>query len=231
MAKTSIAIFGYHRTAVEVARYLHSRDYRISIIDDNEENLAKARYAGFETARLDYRDDAELKKIGLGKEIGVVFCLFPDDAENVFLVISVHAMAPKVQIFTIAHNAMAVPKLIAAGANKVVDTHEITGHRIADILDRPVITEILDSTLFSKANLNIAEVPITAGTGLYGHRVSDIRLESDYNLILVGIVGRELGESFVYSRKGSNHQLGEGDVLVVIGSNEEIERLRRNLGQ
>lgn len=230
MEKTSIAIFGYHRTAVEVARYLRSRDYRIMIIDDDEENLAKARYAGFETARLDYHDDAELKKLSLGKDVEVVFSLFPDDAENVFLVISVRALAPDVRIFTIAHGPLATPKLIAAGANKVVDTHEITGHRVVDILDRPIITEILDSTLFGQADLSIAEVPIMAESSLSGRRVRDIQLRNDYNLVLVGFVDREMGENFVYSTEGRNHRLDEGDVLVVIGPNEEIDRIRQDFG-
>lgn len=229
MSKTSIAIFGYHSTAVEVATYLRSRDYRITIIDDDEEKLAKARYAGFETARLDYHDDAELKKLGLGRDIEIVLSLFPDDAENVFLVISVHALAPEVRIFTIAHGALAVPKLIAAGANKVVDTYEITGHRIVDILDRPIITEILDNTLFGQADLSLAEVPIMAGSMLAGHTVKDIQLGHDYNLILVGIVDREMGDNFIYSTEGHNHRLDEGDVLVVIGPNEEIDRIRQDL--
>jgi voltage-gated potassium channel len=229
MAKTNIAIFGYHRTAVEVARYLRSRDYVITIIDDDEANLSKARYAGFETARLDYHDDAELKKLGLGREIEIAFSLFPDDAENVFLVISVRAMAPKVRIFTIAHGPQAVSRLTAAGANKVVDTHEITGHRIVDILDRPVITEILDKTLFGQADLGMAEVQVTAGSMLTGRRVRDVQLGSDYNLILVGIVDRAMGENLIYSTEGHNHRLSEGDVLVVIGPNKEIDRIRQDL--
>jgi voltage-gated potassium channel len=229
MARTNIAIFGYHRTAVEVARYLRSRDYVITIIDDNEANLAKARYAGFETARLDYRDDGELKKLGLASEMEIVFSLFPDDAENVFLVISVRALAPEVRIFTIAHGPQAVSKMIAAGANKVVDTHEIAGNRIVDIIDRPIITEILDNTLFGQANLNMAEVPVTAGSRLIGHSLKELRIGNDYNLILVGIVDRALGENFIYSTEGHNLRLDEGDVLVVIGPNEEIDRIRQDL--
>lgn len=229
MARTNIAIFGYHRTAVEVARYLRSRDYVITIIDDNETNLAKARYAGFETARLDYRDDGELKKLGLASEMEIVFSLFPDDAENVFLVISVRALAPEVRIFTIAHGPQAVSKMIAAGANKVVDTHEIAGNRIVDIIDRPIITEILDNTLFGQANLNMAEVPVAAGSRLIGHSLKELRIGNDYNLILVGIVDRALGENFIYSTEGHNLRLDEGDVLVVIGPNEEIDRIRQDL--
>lgn len=36
--------------------------------------------------------DQELRDAGIGSDIDTVFCLFPDDAENVFLVISVRSI-------------------------------------------------------------------------------------------------------------------------------------------
>jgi len=111
----------------------------------------------------------------------------------------------------------------------VVDTHEIAGNRIVDIIDRPIITEILDNTLFGQANLSMAEVPVMAGSTLIGHSLKDVRLGDDYNLILVGIVDRAMGENFIYSTEGHNLRLDVGDVLVVIGPNEEIDRIRQDL--
>ncbi len=224
-----IVLFGYHRTAVEVASYLRSRDYRITIIDDNEDNLAKARYAGFETARLDFRNDAELKKLNLKNEIDVVFCLFPEDAENVFLIISIKNLAPRMRIFTIAHSREAIPKLIAAGASKVVDTHEITGQRISDVLNRPMVTDILDHTLFGQADLGMAEILIAADSPLLGKRITHLRLDKRYNLILMGVVNPELGSRFLYSMEIMERRLQAGDVLVVIGPQSEITRLREDL--
>ena len=79
---SGIALFGYYRSAVEVASYLRSGAYRLVIIDDHPGNLEKARKAGYETAELDFRNDSELAKLGLGETIDTIFCLFPDDAES-----------------------------------------------------------------------------------------------------------------------------------------------------
>jgi voltage-gated potassium channel len=57
-------------------------------------------------------------------------------------------------------------------------------------------------------------------------RVKDVQLGNDYNLILVD---REMGDNFIYSTEGHNHRLDEGDVLVVIGPYEEIDRIRQDL--
>ena len=231
MPENTIAIFGYYRSAMEVASYLRSRDYKIIIIDDSEENLAKARYMGFDTARLDYQDDSELKKLRLGVDIGTIFSLFPDDAENVYLTITARTLAPSIRIFTIAHAPLAVPKLLAAGADKVIDTHEITGRRIWDILKRPMITRILDQTLFGQENLSIAEIPILAGSSIIGKMLDESLIGDEFNLVLVGILDREARENFIYSTMDHGVPLKEEDILVVIGTNNEIDRFRNSPNQ
>ena len=214
---SGIALFGYYRSAVEVASYLRTGDYRVVIIDNNPGNLDKARNAGYETAELDFRDDSELAKLGLGETIDTIFCLFPDDAENVFLTLSARALAPGIRIFSIAHGRSSVPNLRAAGANKVIETEEISGLRIWDIITRPIVTAILDHTLFGQANLNVMELPIPAGSPFIGRLVSELELESQYNLILLGTVDHKLEEHFVYSQQVQDARLQAGDILVVIG--------------
>ncbi|MCB1761705.1 MAG: TrkA family potassium uptake protein [Gammaproteobacteria bacterium] len=224
-----IALFGYYRSAVEVASYLRSGDYRVVIIDNMPENLRKAQEAGYETAELDFRNDAELAKLGLGETINTIFCLFPDDAENVFLTLSARALAPAIRIFSIAHGRSAVPNLHAAGANKVIETEELSGLRIWDIITRPIVTSILDHTLFGRANLNVTEIRVPPGSPLIGKLVSELELESNYNLILVGMVDQALEEHFVYSIAVQKTQLRAGDILVVIGTSDASANLRRDL--
>lgn len=226
---SGIALFGFYRSAVEVASYLRTGDYRLVIIDDNPDNLEKARNAGYETARLDFRDDSELAKLGLGETIDTIFCLFPDDADNVFLTLSARALAPGIRIFSIAHGRSAVPNLRAAGANKVIETEEISGLRIWDIITRPIVTAILDHTLFGQANLNVTELPIASGSPFIGRRVSELKLEDNYNLILLGTVNRKMEEHFVYSQRVPNARLQAGDILVVIGPRDAGASLRQDL--
>jgi len=229
MRTRGIAIFGYYRSAVEVATYLRAKEHRIVIIDDNKENLDKARRAGFEAAELDYRDDDELDKLGLGSEIDTVFSLFPDDAENVFLIISARALAPTIRIFSVAHGSASAPNLRAAGADKIIETEAITGHRIWDIMNRPVVTAILDRTLFGQADLNIAEIPVPEGSFLEGAPVGSIDLESDYELILTGLVDNNFKEYFIYGKNASGILLESGTILLVIGPAHAIERLKQDL--
>lgn len=229
IGKSGIAIFGYYRSAVEVASYLRSGDYRVVIIDNKPENLRKAQEAGYETAELDFRNDAELAKLGFGETINTIFCLFPDDAENVFLTLSARALAPGIRIFSIAHGQSAVPNLHAAGADKVIETEEISGLRIWDIITRPIVTSILDHTLFGQANLNVTELQIPIESPFIGKQLVQLRLESNYNLILVGMVDQALEEHFVYSKAAQETRIHAGDILVVIGTSDASASLRRDL--
>ncbi|MEA3413790.1 MAG: NAD-binding protein [Pseudomonadota bacterium] len=224
-----IALFGYYRSAVEVAAYLKGPEYEIVIIDDNENNLAKARDQGYETAKLDYRDDAELKKLGMHDAADTVFSLFPDDAENVFLTISIRALAPHVRIITIAHDPDAVPKLRAAGADKVIDIHEIAGRRIWNLLKRPLVTDLLENTLFGETPLNLAEVPVPEGSQLDGLPLHELNLAYEYDLVLIGVVDRTMTEQFIVTTEGRTHRLTGGDTLLVIGPTDAIECLRATL--
>lgn len=225
----TIAIFGYYRSAVEVASYLRSREYRIIIIDSEQGNLAKARNMGFETAHLDYRDDAELKRLHLGGQIGTAFCLFPDDAENVYLTITLRSLAPALKIFTIAHGQLAVPKLLAAGADKVIDTYEITGRRIWDILKHPDITEILDHTLFGQSNLSIAELPVIQHPALLGESLAAAAIDPAFNLLVVGSINSERDNALVFAPTAGSYTLGKHDILIIIGASDDIERYRQGI--
>lgn len=224
-----IAIFGQHYAALEVAGHLRFREYHIVIVDDDEDHLARARNRGFKTARLDFRDDAELKNLGLGKEIHTVFSLFAEDAENVYLTISIRALAPGVRVLTVAHDTDSVPKLVAAGADKVIDVHEISGRHIWNLLQRPQITEMLESTLFGETGLNLEELTVRHGCFLDGQRMDAVTLDADYGLILIGAVDADRGEQFVITSEGFNHHLHGGDTLMVIGHNDDIQCLREDI--
>lgn len=227
--RRSIAIFGYNHVAAEVASSLRGGDHRILVIDSDPDQLKLAEGQGFQTTAIDYRDDDALAELGLGKEIDSVFCLFPDDAENVFLTLSIRALAPEVRIFCVAHGRSAVPNLRAAGAHKVIETREISGLRIWDIITRPIVVGILDRTLFGQSDLNLAEVPLPGSCFLIGRPVANSGLERDYDLMLLGMVDENGEEHFLYSPTAQDKRLAPGDVLLVIGLKRAIETLRRDL--
>ncbi|MEJ2394072.1 MAG: TrkA C-terminal domain-containing protein, partial [Candidatus Thiodiazotropha sp.] len=119
-------------------------------------------------------------------------------------------------------------KLITAGASKVIDPYEISGQRVHELISRPYLVEMLESTVFGK-HVDIAEIEIPVQSALSGTLLDDLHLDKRYNLIVMGVVDLELGRDLIFCNSGVNHRIDSGDLLVVIGARGEIARLREDL--
>ena len=227
--KHRIAIFGYEKLAVDIADSLNSIRNNVIVLDSNEENIRQAAKQGFKTAVVDFSRDQELRDAGIGSDIDTVFCLLPDDAENVFLVISVRSIDPGVRIVSIADSPDSIPKFLAAGADKVIDPYEISGLKIWRMLRKPIISQVMEKTLMSELDLNMAQVVINKESFLDGRVVGDLRLRDYYDLVLLGMVDCTMSDEFTFRTRGLRHRLDAGDTLVVIGLRAETERLKRDL--
>jgi voltage-gated potassium channel len=185
-----------------------------------------ANREGLVARQIDYTDDEALLGVGIGSHIEGVFCLFAEDSENVFLAISARALDPGLRIVAVCQSPDAAPKLLAAGADKVVDPYEISGTRVHDLIQRPEMVELLEQTVFGLQDLNVAEITIPQGSWLHGVHLSNLKDCMTQNVILLGVVDLERGRDLIFSTRGIDHRLDHDDVLVIMGARSEIEAFR-----
>lgn len=221
-----LALFGCNPLALEVARRLADSGQPFIMLDMDEAPVQHAREEGFRAERLDYTDDDALRELGLGEDIEGIFCLLPEDSENVFLVITARAIDPGLRIVAICREPEASSKLLAAGADKVVDPYAISGARAYDLLARPDVVELLEETVFGQQDLNIAEVTIPRGSWVHGVRLSEFKRRMTQNILLLGVVDMEHGRDLIFSTRNIDHNLDVGDVLVIIGARDQINAFR-----
>ena len=48
-------------------------------------------------------------------------------------------------------------------------------------------------------------------------------------MIFLGVMDRELGDEFIFFSKGINHKIDSKDIVVVLGSKIDIEKLKIKL--
>lgn len=226
----NILVFGYNRLSVEAMKRLDSDSHHLLVVDQDQQRAALAAENGYATADIDFRCDEDLKAIGLGKHIDTIFCFLPEDSENVFLTISARAIDPALQIISIVEEPDAVDKLIAAGANKVIDPYQICGRKIHELIKKPDITNIIDQTVFGRHDLHMAEVVIPDKSPLENTYSSQLKLNEDHDLVLIGVVDKELGEDLHFAIGKQNHRLNAGDILVVLGPSREIRAFKKEVG-
>ena len=214
--------------SLDVVAQLRSQGCDPLLVDDDEAALEIASSKGFRTANVDYREDDELKAIGIGRDVGLIYCLFQKDPQNVFLTISARALDPELEIVSLTQSGESIHTLQAAGADKVIDPYEITGRKIHDLIRRPLIAETLEHTVFGQQDLSLAEVVVTEGSSLDGRTLDGLEVNRSYNLLLLGAVGRERGDEVMFASGRDSYRLDPGDVLVVIGPEEAIASFKRD---
>lgn len=221
-----IAVFGYSIMSLEVMSRLNEELYSLVFIGKDESEASLVAEKGFETKIIDFRNDDALKSIGIGVDIDIIFCFYPRDSDNVFLTISTRAIDKALTIVAIVDDPESAEKLLAAGANKIIDPYEICGRKTHDMLAKPDITNILDAAVFGRHDLHIAQIEIPQGSYLENTRTSELKLNEKHNLILIGVVDRESGEALHFAIGEKEYTLNAGDILVVLGPSREIRSFK-----
>lgn len=231
MISKRIAIFGYNRLSYELATRLNQHEHKVIIADSDIDRLSLAEKKGFITEKVDYRSDVDLKDIGIGRDIDVLFCFFTEDCENVFLTLSARALAKDLQIISVVEEPQSSEKLLAAGANKVINPYTVCGTKIYEHIKKPAISELMDHVVFGRHDLNLAELEIPADSIFENTKSSELKLNEIHNLILIGIIDKELGEDLHFALGEQEHHLDAGDILVVLGPSREIRAFKKEIEQ
>ena len=224
-----IAVFGYSIMSLEVMSRLNEDLYSFVLIVKDESEADRVAEQGFEAKIIDFRNDEALKSIGIGADVDIVFCFYPRDSDNVFLTISARAIDKALTIVAIVDDPESAEKLMAAGADKIIDPYEICGRKTHDMLVKPDITDVLDDTVFGRHDLHIAQIEIPKGSSLENTQTSALKMDGKYNLILIGVVDRLSGETLHFAVGEQEYTLTAGDVLVVLGPSREIKSFKEEV--
>jgi len=221
-----IAVFGSSGMALEVISRLDPETCSAVYIGQNQAEVAAFRDKGLKAEVGDFRIDDELKAAGIGSCIDYLFCFFAADSDNVFLTISARALDNKLTIIALIDDPDSAEKLLAAGANKIIDPYEICGRKTHEILTKPEITNILDQTVFRRHDLNIAQLEIANGSWLEKRKISSLKLNEKHDLILIGIVDKASVDDLHFAIEEQEKYLDAGDILVVMGPTRAIRAFK-----
>jgi Trk K+ transport system NAD-binding subunit len=99
------------------------------------------------------------------------------------------------------------------------------------ILKKPLTLKVIEEIIFQDNKLSFAEITIPDNSFLDGKYIKDVfkDISALYNLLIIGIVDKKMSESVQFVTKGYNHKIDSGDILVVVGDKDEIERFKEDL--
>ena len=145
------------------------------------------------------------------------------DADNVFVVLSARTLNPNLMIVARATTEDAEHKLLKAGADRVVSPYTMAGYRIVSLLTRPNVIHFLETALYS-ANLELwlEEVEIAPTSPLVGKTLEEAAIRNVTGANVLAIIRPAEHRLIEWS---PSVRLQAGDVLIVLGKKEHLERL------
>jgi voltage-gated potassium channel len=165
--------------------------------------------------------DETLIEAGVERAQGLASCL-PDDADNLYVVLTARTLNPTLRIVARAVEETAEPKLVRAGANRVIAPTIIGSHRMAQALLKPAVADFMDSITADSLDLAFEQVDVAPGSRLAGHKLKDTTIRSELDIVVAAI--RRAGGEMLFNPSGET-VIDEGDLLIGIGRAESLAEL------
>ena len=214
-------ICGAGRVGSHLIRSLRTVEDIFVVIESDQKRAEALMDAGMIVLFRDATLEESLIEAGVEHARGLATCL-PDDADNVYVVLTARDLNPGIHIVARAAAEQAESKLIRAGANRVVAPTIIGGHRMAMALTKPAVGDFLDSVTANHLELGFEQLEVDAVSSLVHRKLSETVIRSELNIVVVSI-RRNNGE-IIFNPSGET-RIESGDMLIAIGNAESLARL------
>jgi voltage-gated potassium channel len=219
-----IIVCGLGRVGIQVAQDLLNSGCRVVAIEEksNEINL---NVEGLILVNGDATKDEVLLKAGL-KTAKAIICCLPNDADNLFIVLSSKACTNDVQIISRASQKATIGKMKIAGAHHVIMPDSIGGTHMASLVSSPDVIEFLDQIKLEGRNgSNIESISFDELPQRYkGKTLDELDLKKTSGATIIGF--RSQNGEFIVNPPDST-VLEEKSSLLVLGNMEQISKVNQ----
>lgn len=217
-------ICGYGRIGKRVAEDLQHAEKSFVIVDLDPEEVSVAQAAGLPALQGDAEDENVLREAGLEHAQGLIL-LLPEDSDNVFAALVARDLRPDLFILARTNDVKNRRKLIQAGANKVIAPLDVGADRISQVVLRPNVDQFMERVLRTTSlGLQMEEVSVEVSAPLAGKSLAESNFRQQFDAIVIAIIDADTEE--MKFNPGPDDRITAGDTLVVLGSEEMIDRLR-----
>jgi trk system potassium uptake protein TrkA len=206
------AVIGLGRFGTSVARTLTQMGYDVLAIDADENKVEELADVVTHAVTANALDETVLKSLGLRNFDVVVVAIGQDIQSNILVTVMLKEMGVK-KVVAKAATELQGKVLQKIGADVVVFPERDMGERVARwLVSRNIIDVINLSPDYSL-------VELAASPEFQGVSLQDTGLRKKFDISVLAI---RRGKEFIIS-PGARQIIEEGDVLIVIGSNEKLK--------
>lgn len=214
--KRQFVVIGCGRFGTSVAMKLNELGSEVMVVDNNEEIIQDISEYVTHAVQADATDENTIRSLGIRNFDVAVVTIGSDIQSSILITLMCKELGVK-HVVAKAQNELHAKVLYKIGADRVVFPEREMGIRIAKNL---VYENVLDYVELDP-RYGIAE--IYAPDDWVGKSIKQLDLRSRYHINVLGLKqGADLNVQF-----DPEEQLTEGTVLVVIGSNTDINKLEK----
>ncbi len=217
-----VVVCGYGRNGMQAAERLNAYNKPFVVIEKNKEVVEKYEN-NIWFIEGDASDDAVLKEAGIAKAQYLITAM-PDDAANLFVVLSARQLNQKLFIISRASLATSQKKLFLAGANKVIMPDKIGGDHMASLVVMPDLITFMDKlSIEGEHTTNLEEVAIEDFADQVDcNSLRDLDLRRKTGCTIIGYIAPD-GDYII--NPDADLQLQPKSKVIVLGKPEQIRKL------
>lgn len=216
-----LIVCGYGRVGREVARAAREHGADVVVVDTDPSRIALVE--GVPALAGDATDETILRAVGIERAKTLVAAIAAD-ADNLYVTLTARAMNPGLFIIARARTEGAESKMVQAGANRVVNPQRLGGARMAAFALEPAVTEFVDVIMHERTlDYRLAEIAVPDGSPLAGRTVRDSHIRDRTGALVLGLQKRS---GKIDANPGPETRLEAGDVVIAIGTSEQLDALR-----
>jgi voltage-gated potassium channel len=241
-----VILCGYGRIGREIASQLTREGVPLLIVEMDPERRDAAEEKGLPVLMADATLDETLLEAGILRCRSLVAAL-PNDASNLYVVLSARSIAPAIRLIARSDSEEAERKLRQAGADRVISPYVAGGRTMAATALRPLSVDFMDLLAGSDCEVEefqLSDDPTRLGA-INGRTLQELHLKRHTGALVLAVRNPEPSLVNPYSYRGSSYVKGApelianpggdvkvvpGQLMVVLGSKEQLARFRALLG-
>lgn len=219
--KNHYILCGYGRVGEAVANELRRSNIAYLVVKAEGERTEAIRQAGELVLEGDATDPEVLLRAGLERARGVIAAL-DSDAKNLYVVLVANNYNPDLFIAARASGRDAAEQLLTAGADRIVSPYEAAGNKLAAMAANHQVENYVDLSLYSSANLRLAQLRLGLGAWATGKTIAQIEAETEVSVVAL------IEGPFLEPHPAADSRLVSDEVVIVLGTQKAVDACSRH---
>ena len=232
-----VILCGYGRIGREIAEQLSGEGVPILVVENDPDRIEEAQQRGLTVLQGDATLDETLEEAGIHQCRALVAAL-PSNAANLYVILSARGLAPRTRLIARADSEEAEGKLRLAGADQVVSPYVAGGRTMAATALRPLAVTFME--LLAGSDCEVEEFQLSDDPSHLGDlndaSLAELQLGRRSGALVLAIRNPQASSSSsdtpepLLANPGGDVRLAPGQLLVVMGSKQQLQRFGDLLG-